>query len=658
MDRRLQIGIALLLWLATACLYCRMLSHAFVYDDEAYVACNRHLSGGLTMQNIKWAFTSTYAANWHPLTWISHLVDISLFGKAPGWHHAANIVLHATNAVLLFLVFLKLTGYVWESWFVAALFALHPLRIESVAWVAERKDVLSGFFWLLTMLIYTGYARSWDKDFGKRTTKYLLCVFLYALGLMAKPMLVTLPFVLILLDFWPLRRLEAVRPGGELRLGTKTDKRLIPLIVEKIPFFVLAAASCVVTYIAQEKGGAMRATQQLPLGVRLANVPVAYVSYLLKTIWPRDLAVFYPHPVRSLPAWWVICSSCILVLVTLYAVNSRRQRPYTAFGWLWFLGTLVPVIGFVQVGSQAMADRYTYMPQVGILVLATWSFSEAVVLTGMKSKTVCRRMRLRGFAGVVVLLAFATCTAIQLGYWKNPMTLFSRALAVTRDNFIAHVNLGIAFADSGDNARAIPHFYAALRLKPFDADTHRALADALAKEGRLEESIEHYRWYLEAKPSDARVRCVVADILAQLKRYDEAISEYQKVIKTDPSFAEAHTNYGVALVAKGRIREGIAQYYEALRLNPSLPDVHYNLGIAYAKLRRFEDSARELKLAVEEKPEDCTARQRLAVILFEIGDYRGVWEQVAELRKRGFGVPDYFIASLMKKMRPPPEYQP
>ena len=661
--RRLETGIALLLCLVTIGLYSRTLSHEFVYDDEVYIVWNRHLNGGLTARNIAWAFTSTYAANWHPITWLSHLADVTFFGKRPGGHHTTNILLHAANTLLLFTLLLRLTRRPWVSGFAAGVFALHPLRIESVAWVAERKDVLSGFFWMLTMLAYMRFVGCKEENSRKAGANYLLTLLFFVLGLMSKPMLVTLPFVLLLLDFWVLRRVTFGQGGagkhskpGLAENGWSTGAWR--LVFEKTPFFVIAAFSCIVTYVAQKHGGAMKATEQLPFGVRAANVPVAYVSYIWKSIWPRDLAVFYPHPVRSLPAWQVIGSVLFLTLVTIVLIRLARTHPYGIFGWLWYLGTLVPVIGIIQVGSQAMADRYTYIPQIGLIMALIGTSSNGVRKRLLRDELLGCWRNISPFLGTIMLLTFGTCTAVQLNYWKDPVTLFSRAAAVTRGNFIAHVNLGIALADRGENAAAIPHFEAALRLKPFDPDTHRALADALSKEGRLDDAIEHYRAFLSVRPGDARVRCVVADLLAETRRLDEAIQEYEEVLRIQPDFAEAHTNYGVALVAKGRIPEGISQYREALRLKPDLPDVRYNLGIAYAKLRKFHDAARELRLAVQQKPDDYAARQRLIVILFEIGDYRAVWEQIIEFQKRGYQVPPGFLNSLKQRMPPPPGYVP
>ncbi len=447
--KRLLI-ISLLLIIATFMAFWQVTHCDFInFDDPEYVTDNRHVQDGLTVEGILWAFTTGHAANWHPLTWISHMVDVQLFGLQPGWHHLTNLLFHLANTLLLFLVLNRMTKALWQSAFVAALFALHPLHVESVAWVAERKDVLSTFFWMLTMGMYVSYVAR------PGLTRYLTLLLCFALGLMAKPMLVTLPFVLLLLDYWPLQRLEQKKPPQEVRKPLSKDKKrtppvkapvqpvdhwplIRPLLTEKIPLFVLAVLSSIVTYLVQHHGGAVESLEAFPPSARVANAFVSYSTYMVKMLWPTNLAVFYPHP-RWWPLWQVLGSVVLLIAITVLAIRGAKKRPYAAVGWLWYVGTLVPVIGVVQVGSQAMADRYTYIPLVGLFIIVAWAVPELL------KKWPYRKEALIVLSALCLLCLFLV-TWRQVGYWRNSIALYDHALEVTDANSLIHNNRGTAYS--------------------------------------------------------------------------------------------------------------------------------------------------------------------------------------------------------------------
>lgn len=518
----------------------------FVFDDQQYILINRQVQNGLTLKGIAWAFTSFYAANWHPLTWISHMLDTSLFGHGPAGPHLVNVLLHAVNTVLLFHVLKRMTGALWRSAFVAALFGLHPLHVESVAWISERKDVLSTLFWMLTMLAYVRYVER------PSVGRYFLVAAAMAVGLMAKPMLVTLPFALLLLDFWPLGR--SVRGAGW------------KLVVEKLPLFALSAASSVVTYFAQKTGAAMTEFEYLPFGARLANAVVSYVSYLWKTLFPRGLVVPYPYPLGGLPAWQVALASLALLALTILVIRSARVRPYLVTGWLWYLGTLVPVIGLVQVGAQAMADRYTYVPLIGVFIVAAWGIPDAV---GRTSDT--RRMRALAWAAAAVLALLAVLTWRQVGFWRNNVTLFERTLAFTGENRVAEDNLLPGYRDEGQYRAAIELGESIVRRRPDDLAARYNLAVTYADAGESELAVREYgvllrrlraerartgtktgrlsAWHLLA----AKDR---AELLVQLNRPAEAIAELQTLLTEKPDLFDVRVRLAKLLILQGRVREG------------------------------------------------------------------------------------------------------
>lgn len=543
--RRLRGGICALLSLLVLAVFLQAGSFSFtVYDDDQYLTGNPRVQSGLSAEGVAWAFTTTHAANWHPLTWLSHMLDVELFGMDPGAHHRVNVAFHAANTLLLFLVLLRMTAAPGRSAFVAALFAVHPLHVESVAWVAERKDLLCAFFWFLALGAYARYAA---RPVLKR---YLPVLLLFALALLSKPMAVTLPFVFLLLDFWPLRR--ASSSAGILRL-----------LPEKIPLFALTAASCAVTLVAQQQGGALAPLRALAPGVRLAHALVAYAAYLGKTLWPASLAVFYPHPGIAPPAWKVAGAILLLAALSALAVWRRDRSPWILTGWLWFLGTLVPVIGLVQVGEQAIADRYTYLPLVGIFLALAWELPE-----------IARRCNLPGRAlqagAVLVLLPLAVASWVQTGYWKNGETLFQHALEVTENNWMAQGNLGWTLTEQGRLAEAIPHYVEALQTHPAFAPAHNNLGVTLGRLGR----------------------------------FGEAEAQFRQALLLAPRFADAHTNLGVVLRQRGAVDEAISQYREALRIRPDAAIAHFNLGNALAQQGKVEEAVRHYLEALKHRPDD------------------------------------------------------
>ena len=626
-------GLCALLVIATIAAYWGLHASSFILlDDNMYVTENTHVQKGLSGETLAWAFTTMDQANWHPLTWISHLLDVRLFGMNPGMHHLTSLLLHAVNAVLLLLLLFRLTGALWRSAFVAALFALHPLHVESVAWIAERKDVLSTLFWMLTVFAWLAYVKS------KKSTPYVLMVILYALGLMAKPMLVTLPFTLLLLDYWPLQRLTLPLRGRAVEIKK--------LLWEKAPLFAMAAASSVITVIAQQIGGAVKTITEFPLGQRVMNAAHAYVSYLGKMLWPSALSVYYPHPRAGLTAASAAAAFLVLAAVTVLIVRLGRRMPYLPFGWLWYLGTLVPVIGLVQVGRQAMADRYTYVPLIGIFIAATWGMAELA-----KNRHALRRAM--AAAGVVLPAVLAVLTHAQAGYWTDSETLFGHALAVTSDNSVIHNNLGLVLLRKGMTREALLHYKEALRIVPgyslamvnvgfayaklghppeeldylmeavrrnprFSEARHN-LGNALSNAGRPEEAVEQYRQALQLKPDLAEASNNMGLELEKLNRMPEAINAFQEAIRLNPEYLDAFNNLGVALATTGRAAEAVEQYQRALGINPDSAMTLDNLGLALARLHRPEEALERFKASVKSDPDFADARINLGATLSQAG---------------------------------------
>lgn len=535
--------------LATLALYAPVRDFAFVnFDDDVFVFANNIVRQGLTWPGIKWAFFSADIDYWRPLSWLSHMLDVELFGLHAGGHHFTSALIHAANAVLLCLALHRLTKRLLPSLLLAALFAWHPLHIESVAWVAERKDVLCAFFWFLGLWSYAGYAESPSRG---RFAAVAACL---ALGLMSKPMILTFPFLLMLLDVWPLRRTEFTGDWSEFA------RRLSPLVREKIPLFLLVALAAVATYIAQRNVGAVMSEELHPLAARLANVPVAYVRYIILTFWPADLAILYPMP-REWPFWQVAGALVILAGMSWLVVRRLSLEPWLAVGWFWFLGTLVPVIGVVQVGNQSIADRYTYVPLIGLFVAVAWSLDAMCVRRPAWS---------RGIAGaaIVALGLAAFDTHSQLTHWRNGITIFEQAVRTTKDNYIALTNLGNNLARTGQHQRAIALYQDALRIRPDSVEAHYNLASSLGDTGQPQIAEHHYREALRLQPRHAKSHNNLANLLSDSGRVPEAIKHYDECLRLKPGDVEARFNYGITLADMGKPREAIAQFEAALKHQP------------------------------------------------------------------------------------------
>lgn len=526
-------------------------------DDPGYIFQNPFVVDGLTWDGVGWAFSAFHSSNWHPLTWLSHMMDVTCFGMEAGDHHLVNIFLHAINTVLLFLSLSRMTGAFWRSVSVAALFAVHPLHVESVAWVAERKDVLSGLFFMLVLLSYENYTRRGG------TVRYLLTAFLFVLGLMAKPMLVTVPFVLLLLDVWPLGRTPLSPPADG------SDRKPLPwkrLFLEKAPLIILSLGSCAVTYFAQQTGDAISDLNSLPFGFRIGNALVSYVVYLGKTFRPSSLAVLYPYPSGNLPLWQTTGASLILIIVTI-VVLLRFRRPYLTVGWFWYLGMLIPVIGFVQVGSQAMADRYTYLPLIGAFIAAVWLLVDLVdVVPG----TLPHRGKILAAFAATVLAALSVASRSQLGYWKNSLSLYNHTLSVTSNNSLIHYNLGCVLAEKGRSEDAILQFEESLRIDPGYAKAHNNIGTEMEKLGRTNSAIVHFMEALKLRPDYVLAHNNIGVSLTELGMLNEAVAHFRVALRIQPDYAFAHYNLSVSLMKMGRIDEANAHYREARRLNSDI----------------------------------------------------------------------------------------
>jgi tetratricopeptide (TPR) repeat protein len=626
------LGLCALLFLIVLGVFLPALRHDFInYDDDFYVTDNSHVRAGFTWASVQWGFRSTEVGNWHPLTWLSHMLDCQIFGLNAWGHHLSSLLIHAANTVLVFLAFRRLTGAIWRSAFVALLFGVHPLHVQSVAWVAERKDVLSTFFFLATLWAYSRYVecRIRSAECGVQRSQaehptssiphptsnithhasritfhvsrftshasffYALSLVLFALGLMCKPMLVTLPFILLLLDYWPLSRLQL--------------KSAFPLLLEKLPFLALAAASSALTFLVQQQAGAVETATRLALPDRVGNALVAYSRYLGKFLYPTRLAVFYPHP-GHWPTATVLLAGLILIGLTVLMLVLRRQRPYLIVGWLWFLVTLIPVIGLVQVGAQSMADRYSYIPLLGLFVLVAWGAHELTEYWRVHPVFPCA-------VATGVLLACLALTCHEVAFWKNSGTLFQRALAVTDASSIAHLHLGnFELLERGRLDEAISHFRAAINLEPSLADAHSQLGTALYRQGRREEGVLQLETATRLKPSYAPVHFNLGVALQNQGRSDDAITQFREALRWRPDYAEAHNGLGAALETKGQLDEGLGHLEEAVRLRPDLATAHCNLGLALVIKGRRSEAISHFTQALKLRPNYPEAERQLRAL--------------------------------------------
>lgn len=565
--------IALVLGFGTLMLFWPTGGHGFILlDDAGYVRLNVHVLRGLSWDGVKWAFTTGEMSNWHPLTWLSHMLDCSLFGVNPGAHHLMSAALHALNSVLLFQLAIQLTGATWRSAFVAALFAWHPLHVESVAWISERKDVLSGLFFMLTLLSYVAYVRN------PNVWRYGLTALLLVLGLMAKPMLVTLPFVMLLLDWWPLNR--TATPSPERVQARASRAAVLKLLLEKVPFFALVAAASVVTLLVQRQGKAVVSMNVFSFGDRLGNALVSYVEYLAKLFWPVKLAVFYPHP-GARAFWLVALAAAVLLAISAGVLVNARKRGYLLTGWLWFLGTLVPVIGLVQVGDQALADRYTYLPFIGVSFMLAWGAAELAA------------KRPQAAPGVVALgwalpVAWLACTTMQLRHWQDNETLFTHARAVTQNNYVA--------------------------------DT--IVARMLMSRGQLEEARACLASALRARPTYGQALAAMGELHAAQGKFDDAIRFFAEALRLEPYLSDTQNAWGGALLAQGKPQEALEHFIVATRLDPTLAEADFNRGLAYRQLRRPVEAAEAFRRALRSQPQNLPARFALADCLAETGAAR------------------------------------
>jgi Flp pilus assembly protein TadD len=610
---RRELLVCLFLVLATLTVYWQVGNYEFVnLDDDMYITENSHVQEGLSRESATWAFTATDMANWHPLTWLSYMLDFQLYGLNPKGYHLTNLFFHLANTVLLFLVLRWMTGGLWQSAFVAALFALHPLHVESVAWVAERKDVLSTLFWMLTLWAYLLYV----KRSGIR--RYVLILVLFTLGLLAKPMLVTLPCVLLLLDYWPLERIHLgqaaisrTAPGPPALIAQTPRKQAFRLLFEKTPLFLLAAISSVITFLVQEGGGAVGALEVYPIKIRVANALLSYFRYMVKMIWPHNLAIFYPYPGQSLPMWQAAGAGLLLLLISTVVIRAGRRYPYLPVGWFWYVGTLVPVIGLVQVGGQAMADRYTYVPLIGLFIMVAWGVPHAVRNLHYAQSSLAS-------ASALLLVVLMVCTSLQIKHWQNGLTLFEHTLRVTSNNSQIHNNLGNVFTKKGRLQEAISHYTKALEIDPNYAAAHSNLGVALADQGRLEEAIKHYCAALRLKPNSPELHNNLGVALYSRGDVVGAIKNYLSAVQLKPDYAEAHNNLGNALAQQGRLIEAEVHYAKALTIKPDYPEAHNNLGVALAREGKFRQAIEHFTQALHLKSDYTEARANLKLALEEV----------------------------------------
>ena len=645
--------IGLLLALITLLAYLPASRDGFVnYDDQDYVTENSVVQKGLTWTGIKWAFTTGHASNWHPITWLSHMVDCELFGLNPGAHHLVNVLFHTVNAVLLLLLLFRMTGALWPAAFVAALFAWHPLHVESVAWISERKDVLSTFFALLTLLAYARYAQHVTSDMCQVTRTnsasspvtrhpsrfYWLALLFFALGLMSKPMLVTLPFVMLLLDYWPLHRLSS---------GTGRPATALHLAWEKWPFFLLTIVSCVVTFLVQSQrsGDAVASLELVPLHYRFCNALVSYGLYLLKMVWPVGLAVFYPLPGHLT---WIlmaaITSAVILVIISSFVWQAGRAHAYLPVGWLWFLGTLVPVIGLVQVGGAALADRYTYIPSIGVFIAVTFGLCDLADRFQFPKKAIAT-------TAVLILATSLILTENQLRYWHDSETLFAHALAVTKNNHVAHVNLGVALEQKGKLNEALAEYRAAEQLAPELYHIHNNLGNLLDNLGHPNEALIEYRWAVLLNPSLPSLHNGEGMILAELGRFDEGLCQFKEASRLDPTYPWAHLEIGKLRLKQGRDAEAIDELRAALRIDPdNFQILAYTAHVLAADENpQIRDGRTALVLAIKAKlltgETQPYVLDALGMACAETGDFTNALEET----QKAF---DLAIAAKMKKLEP------
>jgi protein O-mannosyl-transferase len=592
--------ISLILILLTTAIYWQVQGFDFVnYDDTEYVSENPHIQKGVSSDSILWALTTCYFSNWHPLTWMSYMLDFQLFGLWAGGFHFVNLLFHLVNALLLFFLFRKMTGQIWQSGFLAIVFALHPLHVESVAWVSERKDVLSAFFWILTIHAYLRYVGRpvWNT--------YVYVVIFFVMGLMSKPMVVTLPFVLLLLDFWPLRRFGLDAQENKLNL------KISGLIREKIPLFLLTLVSAGITFYAQKHGGAVRSFDHLPLDKRLANITISYIDYITKFIYPNKLAIFYPYP-DMIPWWKIISAIMTLALLTGLAIRFMHRSRYVIVGWLWFLGTLVPVIGLIQVGSQSMADRYMYLPMIGLSIIVAWGFPDLLA-------PIRRKRAVIGAMAVIIIPIASAITWRQIGYWQNSITLFSHAVKTMPDNILAHAKLGETLSKQGKFMQAIAHYKFVLKKKPTHHDALINMGLTLLNMKNPSEAIGFFNQVLEIKQDDSQALRLTGYAMAAQGNYEKAIPYYEIALSIEPSNSELYFLMGIAYNALANQTLAVKCYQKAIELKPDDTPASINLGNIYYRNGQMDLAGNIYRYALQHEPTNPDLLSKLGVVALGMG---------------------------------------
>ena len=636
--------VYIVLTLATLAVFWQVNQYDFVnFDDIVYVTQNSHIQSGITLDGFRWAFSTTYAEFWHPLTWLSLMFDYQLYGLNAGGYHLTNLILHIMSTLLLFWLFNRMTGSIWRSAFIAALFALHPLHVESVAWIADRKDVLSAFFWMLTLCLYVYYT---EKPVIRRHLLVLLC---FACGLMSKSMVVTMPIIMILLDYWPLGRLQV----NDQKLSETKIAGIIPLwqLKEKIPFFILSAVFSIITLYAQHNPS----SKNFPLGSKIDNAPVSFVTYLEKTFWPHDLAVFYPFS-DQLPVWQIFGAALLILVISTAVMVTVKRLPYLFVGWLWYAITLIPVIGIVQVGNHAMADRYTYIPLIGISIMLAWGIPLLLKSEEMRKKILFPM-------GVVFLAILSVLSWQQCGYWKNSYELFTHTLEVTENNYTIHCNLAVLLAGQGDSKAAEFHYMEALKIKPDDKDTNMNFGNLLVRQGRLDEAIERYIAAIKSKPNFVEAYNSLGVAYVQRGNWQKAIEQFSEAVKINPGYLDAQNNLKMALQRKqvkesastkpsadsessrtfaGRMMAGtnlmkksdldgaIIHFQEALKIEPKNLNAHVSMGLALGYKRNFDGAINHFRAAIKINPRIPETYNSLAVALTYTGK---IEEAIVQLKK-------------------------
>jgi tetratricopeptide (TPR) repeat protein len=603
---RPDVLICLIVVLATLSIYWQVRNFEFInLDDNLHLIENPRLLGGFTLENIKWAFRYDHITYWHPVTWLSYMLNVQLYGMKPGGHHMANVLIHIINGLLLFVIFHKATGALWKSAFVAMMFAIHPINVESVAWVSEHKNVLSTFFWMLTLLAYVYYT--------KRNSLfiYLLSLFFYMLGLMSKPMLVTLPFVMILFDYWPLERFKSVVPDDSS--DKKRFRNIISdfrkssffyLFIEKVPFFLLSAITIFISSLSLENQGLDVSADVSPIKLRMANALVSYFTYITKMVWPKDLTVFYPYP-NMVSAWKAYGAFLFLICITLLAFRTFKKMPYIGVGWLWYMGTLFPVIGFVQAGLwPAMADRWAYVPFIGLFVIVAWGCSEFAHTYGVDQKWL-------NSATAMLLIIFIVASWIQIGYWKNNKSLFKHALNVSEQNFVAYNNLGIAMTKEGNAHNALRYLEKALKIHPFRYKVYVNIGNAYTTQGKMDEAIQNYIHALRINPNYEEALFNLGNAYSKKKIFDKAIINYSIALHLNPNLYQAHNNLGIILASLGHIDKAIEHYNNAIRINPYFVKSYSNLGLALLQRGKIDEAIIRFQTAMQIDPDDANIRVTL-----------------------------------------------